>query len=214
MKHLITITRLHIIILWHDVIILLILIIITWHCISICRNSNVIPDTVFLYFTFGYYDLHFTIIFKNSFVQPSYNIIILNILSFHSKMLKIYMYMISLCSRLISIYLDLLLVLVSIVSLYFACCHCKGHHVIILWHSIILFYIMLWYYHILWYCCLSYSYFSSWFFPSATCPVCCDVIFILHHPVFTFRSVISVCFRGESENAAKRRNRHNGWYDF
>ena len=57
---------------------------------------------------------------------------------------------------------------------------------------------------------LSYSYLSSFFFPSATCPVCCDVIFILHHPVFTFRSVISVCFRGESENAAKRRNRHNG----
>ena len=30
-------------------------------------------------------------------------------------------------------------------------------------------------------------------FPQATCPVCCDVIFILHHPIF--RSVISVCFR-------------------
>ena len=78
-------------------LVLLILITITWHCISICRNSNAIPDTVFLYFTFCYYDLHFTIIFKNYFVQPSYNIIILNILSFHSKMLKIYVYMISLC---------------------------------------------------------------------------------------------------------------------
>ena len=108
---------------------------------SICRNPNVILDIVFLYFAFCYHDLHFTIIFKNSFFQPFHNIIIPKILSFHSKMLRIYMYMISLCSRLISIYLILLLMLVHIVSLYFACCHCKRHHVIILWHSIILLYI-------------------------------------------------------------------------
>ena len=99
---------------------------------SVCRNSNVIPDIVFLYFAFCYHGLHLTIIFKDAFVQPFYNIIILNILSFHSKMLRIYIYMISLYSRLISTYLVLLLILVHIVSSYFACCHCEGHHVIIL----------------------------------------------------------------------------------
>ena len=105
------------------------------------------------------------------------------------------MYMISLCSRLISIYLILLLILMHIVSLYFACCHCKRHHVIILWHSIILLYIMLSYYDILWYWCFIMFLFFIVSFPQATCPVCCDVIFILHHPVFIFRSVIFVCFR-------------------
>ena len=194
-KHLITIIRLHIIILWHDAIILLQHIIITWHCISICRNHNIIFETVCLYLNFCYYDLHFTIIFKNSFVQPLYTIIIHNILSFHSKILRIYMYMQSLCSRLISIYLDL--ILVHIVSSYFACCHCKRHHVIILWRSIILFYIMLSYYDILWYWCFIILLFSIVIFSSATCPVYCGVI-----SIGNLRMLPS----GESESAAKRRN--------
>ena len=138
-------------------IILLILIIITWHCISICRNSNVIPDTVFLYFTFGYYDLHFTIIFKNSFVQPSYYIIILNILSFHSKMLK-------------NIHVHDIIMLLSDISIFRFTINIGEHRVIVrgimsLCYDILSFYFTSCYDTITSYdiAVLSYSYFPSFF---------------------------------------------------
>ena len=90
-------------------------------------------------------------------------------------MLKLYVYKISLCSRLISIYLDLLLILVHIMSLYYdilsffftSCYHTITSNDIDV---------------------LPHSFFFIVFFRQR------HVLSVVH-PVFIFRSIISVCFR-------------------